>query len=152
MLNLTNLLGNLALMALTLTISLRPLAQVFPKIYFLKKLLSKRRLIGNTSALLFIFHFLTLFPYFPFTADPRDRIFYGLLAAPIMMILFLTGNDFAVRLLKRKWKYLHLLIHPLFLLVLTHKGFPSALLLFAFVYGLRFLAYKKITLNSPLML
>lgn len=143
MLNLTSFFGNLALITLTLTISLRPLAQVFPKIFFLKKLLSKRRLVGNTSAILFIIHFITLIPYIPFTADPRDRIFYGLLAAPLMMILFLTGNDFAIGILKRKWKYVHLLIHPLFLLVLVHKGLPVSLILFTGVYGLRMIAYFK---------
>ena len=146
MLNLTTFFGNLALLVLTLTISLRPLVQVFPKIYFLKKMLAKRRLIGNTSAILFIFHFLTLLPRIPFTADPRDRIFYGVLAAPLMIILFLTGNDLAVRLLKRNWKYLHFLIHPLFIFVLIHKGFPTSLILFFAVYGLRFLSYKKVIL------
>jgi len=141
--NLTSLSGNLALFVLTLTISIRPLVQVFPKIFFLKKLLAKRRLIGNTSAIFFIIHFLTLLPYIPFTADPRDRVFYGLLAAPLMLILFLTGNDLAIRILKRRWKTLHLLIHPLFLLVLTHKGFPASLILFSFVYGLRLIAFLK---------
>lgn len=144
MLNLTNPLGNLALLTLTLTISLRPLVQVFPNIFFLKKILAKRRLVGNTSAFLFILHFLTLFPNIPLTADPTDRIFYGSLAAPLMMILFLTGNDFAVRILKRNWKKIHLLIHPLFLLVLTHKGFPASVILFTLVYGLRLVAkFKK---------
>ncbi len=146
MLNLTSFFGNLALITLTVTISLRPVAQVFPKLFFLKKLLSKRRLIGNTSAILFILHFLTLLPHLPLTADPRNRIFYGLLAAPLMMILFLTGNDFAVRILKRNWKYVHRLIHPLFIFAIIHKGFPSAILLFITVYGLRLLAYKKVIL------
>lgn len=141
--NSTTLSGNLALIFLTVTISLRPLVQVFPKIFFLKILLSKRRLIGNASAILFIVHFLTLFPNVPFITDPRNPVFYGLLAAPLMMILFLTGNDLAVRILKRKWKYLHLLIHPLYILVLTHKGFPASLILFTAVYGLRLIAFLK---------
>lgn len=146
MLNLTSFFGNLALIFLTITISLRTSVQVFPRISILKKLLVKRRLIGNTSAIFFILHFLTLLPRIPLTADPTDRIFYGILAAPLMMILFLTGNNLAVRILKRKWKYVHQLIHPLFIFAIIHKGFPSALFLFVAVYGLRFLAYKKIAL------
>lgn len=146
MLNLTSFFGNLALIVLTFTICLRPLVQVLPRISILKNLLAKRRLIGNTSAILFILHFLTLLPSIPFTTDPANRVFYGSLAAPLMLILFLTGNNFAVKILKRKWKYLHQLIHPLFILASIHKGYPSGILLFVIVYGLRLLAYKKVIL------
>lgn len=146
MLNLTSFFGNLALIVLTFTICLRPLVQVLPRISILKNLLAKRRLIGNTSAILFVLHFLTQLPFIPFTTNPKDRIFYGLLAAPLMMLLFLTGNNFAVKILKRKWKYLHQLIHPLFILASIHKGYPSGILLFVIVYGLRLLAYKKVIL------
>ncbi len=155
----TSKLGNLSLIALLISFCIRPFVQVFPRFFFAKKILSLRRQIGNTSAIYLAGHILSqlsknqslpqLFDQ-ALKSHPTSNLFWGSLGLLVMIPLVITSNDLAVRLLKKNWKKVHLLIHPLVVFVLIHKGLREgysglvqSFFILAFIYGLRVLAKIK---------
>lgn len=155
----TSKLGNLSLIALLISFCIRPFVQIFPNFPFAKKALTFRRQIGNTSAIYLSGHLLSQLSKYQslpqlinlaLGSHPTSNLFWGFLGLLMMTPLAMTSNDLAVRLLKRDWKKVHFLIHPLVVFVLIHKGLREgyfgliqSFFILTTVYGLRVLAKMK---------
>ncbi len=161
----TSTLGSLGLYLLTLVIFTKPLAQLFPTINIFKVLLVVRRETGQASAFAAFGHVASqLFPgislfdllSFGLASGPKGFQFWGFWALVLMIILFLTSNDFSTHLLKRNWFLLHKLIHPLYIFVMIHAGLQKGylglipyIIVLLILYTSRFLAARGVRFFIP---
>lgn len=152
----TSKLGSLSLIALLVSFCIRPFVQVFPQFLIAKKALPFRRQIGNSSAIFLAGHLFSQITKYQTVNQlisrvtsslPTSHLFWGGLGLLTIIPLALTSNDYAVKILKRNWKKVHLLVHPLVIFVLIHRGLNEgyfgliqAFFILASVYGLRILA------------
>ena len=114
--------GLAAFMLLCISLIIGPLVVLNPKVF--APLLEPRRSIGIITFFFVLVHFLSVLIWglqwnfllifsFPFLA-------LGLFAAFIISILFLTSNDYSMRLLGRYWKFIHRFNYIAFILAFTH--------------------------------
>lgn len=89
-------------------------------------LASSRRFLGVTCGFYVVLHFVTYLAKESFLPKGWEQIvtknylIAGTLAALIIIVLTLTSNNISVRLLKKKWKTLHNLVHVAFFIILAH--------------------------------
>lgn len=85
-----------------------------------------RRFLGVICGFYVVLHFVTYLAKESFLPKGWEQIvtknylIAGTLAAIIIIVLTLTSNNIAVRLLKKKWKTLHNLVHIAFFIILAH--------------------------------
>lgn len=155
----TSTLGTLSLTAILTAFCIRPLVQIMPSLPFAKKFLVYRRQIGNSSAIFLAGHLYSQITKHQtvnqlitriLNSSPASNLFWGMLGLLMIIPMALTSNDHAVRSLKRNWKKIHLLIHPLVIFVLIHRGLREgyygliqSVYILSIVYGLRVLAKIK---------
>lgn len=165
--------GFTALILYTLTLAITPARRVFSYSMILlhhgygKRLgdwnwmVRLRRMLGVFSFLYALLHFI-LFFYFELDfeiselwleVEERPFILAGMLALALLLPLFLTSTDYAMRLLRKGWRKLHRLMYPIGILIAAHylwltkpgvyEAYPYAaiiLLLLCF----RLLAYMRL--------
>lgn len=113
---------------LIVALMLTPLAQLFPRQAWVKRLIRHRRAFGVAA---FGYAVLHLAFYILEMRTVRDMlaelgalgIWTGWLAFALMLPLALTSNDAAMRALKAGWKRLQRLAYPAALLTLVHWAF-----------------------------
>ena len=88
---------------------------------------------------------------------PQSPYLYGLIALFFAGLLLITSNDFAVRILGTKWKWLHKGVYGMFYFTCIHvallgrHGFDlSPIVLGGVIALLRYIAWKKATSEIPL--
>ena len=85
-----------------------------------------RRYLGISCGFYVILHFVTYLAKESFLPKGWEQIITknyliaGTLAAVILLVLTITSNNISVRLLKKKWKFLHNLVHVAFFIMLAH--------------------------------
>jgi DMSO/TMAO reductase YedYZ heme-binding membrane subunit len=85
-----------------------------------------RRYLGVICGFYVVLHFVTYLAKESFLPKGWEQIvtknylIAGTLAALIIIVLTLTSNNVSVRLLKKKWKTLHNLVHVAFFIILAH--------------------------------
>jgi sulfoxide reductase heme-binding subunit YedZ len=122
------LLGWIAWWTLFATLMIRPLADL-TGLKILKRMLVQRKWIGDAMFLIGCFHVtLILSAYMlnlsvfwnPQYWDFRLNWPWGMLAMITLTPLFITSNKFSIRLLKRNWKRLHLIVYGAFIFAGIH--------------------------------
>jgi len=161
----TRFLGQLSLVMLSFIIFTKPAVLLFPNIKLFKILLAIRRQLGIATGIFIFFHVISqAMPGFNLAqvissavlGGPKDFTFWGFLGFVFIIPLWLTSNNLSTRLLRRNWFRLHLLIHPLYISVLIHRGLQEgrfglvqALFILLLLYGSRFLAARGIKIYFP---
>lgn len=125
--------GEMGFHLLIALLALRPLSQIFPDIRLLRRLLPARRELGILCASLIFSHaagffvskdknvFETIFSERFWQVD--SFLMWGFLGFLLAMILALTSNSLAVRLLRNKWKPLQRITYLFFLFGVLHLAF-----------------------------
>ncbi len=153
-------LWNLTLYTVTAVMLIRPLADIFPKIKFLRLLVPLRKELGIFSASIVVtfgaFHYLN--PDFDFLSTYFSSaywsfsgyIFWGHLAELVGFFLLITSNIFSQRMLKKFWKRIQRLSYVYFfagsIYVLGAFGNTFALYAMIAVTALWILSFFKIKL------
>ena len=128
----------------------QPLA-VLLNIKWLWKIKSYRRELGILSFWTFFFHaagFSYLYQLYRFEPWPA-ALYWGAAAGLGMLILGVTSNTYAVRLLRRNWKRLHRIVYFVFAAALTHialtrqRGYELYLIVFLIFFILKLLEWRK---------
>ncbi len=134
--------GSWSLNLLAFILLIKPLAIVFPNKYF-AKILSYRRELGVADVWLYLFHaqgmiFTSVVSVNDLFAYPGSPLFWGAIAGNGMLILGLTSNNIATRLLKRNWKRLHRIVYAVFFAALYHgsmmEGEPEKFYILGGIY------------------
>ena len=117
------LIFDLSLVSVFFVMIIRPLADIFPKIKILRKLIFLRKSLGILSAMIIVTIMisgwiqnpdLSFFNYF--TLD-KWRIGYPIIARIsefTALILLATSNNYSMKLLKKNWKKIQRLSYPYF--------------------------------------
>lgn len=156
--SLSALLGNGAMIIVVAILFLKPLAKI-TNIKKLKRLLIYRRQFGVASFWLAAFHGLGMWQIVKGYAtlnlylNPQVNLLYGLMAAIGMLILGLSSNDLAVKILKRNWKRLQYIAYPTLFLILYHAALAeNELMKFYIISGLfvilKILEWSKVSFNK----
>ena len=101
----------------------KPLSVIFPNIDFFKKILRMRRELGISMFYFALAHgssYILKDGVSPYTREVGYVA--GIFALSIYFILYLTSNNVSVRKLKRRWKKLHYLVYPAYILTMLHVG------------------------------
>ncbi|MEI7511653.1 MAG: ferric reductase-like transmembrane domain-containing protein [Candidatus Peregrinibacteria bacterium] len=114
-------------------LAVRPLGDIFLDFRILRTLLPLRKEFGILCGSLGIAHAIGFFfvQQIPFPSgifalemwDFNTLIPWGLMGFFIAIILVLTSNVLAMKILKRNWKRLHRLVYPFFFVVTIHIAF-----------------------------
>lgn len=118
---------------------------------FFWKIVSYRRELGVLSFWTFIFHAAGLtysYQLYRFASWPV-AVYWGAAAGIGMLILGLTSNKYAVRLLRRNWKRLHRIVYFVFFaalihIALTRQEYLLYPIIFLLYFGLKILEWTKI--------
>lgn len=138
---LIHLTGEWSIRFLLLVFLVSPLRQWFRQL----SLLRYRRMLGLYAWFYTSLHFLAVVTFlfawdwlvFKEELVERPYVIVGFLAWLLMLPLGLTSNNYAVRLLRRRWSVLHRLIYPVMVLAWLHIAWQArSSYLDAFVYGL----------------
>jgi sulfoxide reductase heme-binding subunit YedZ len=106
-------------------LAITPLRRILANTAWSSALLRARRDLGIITALYAVAHTLV----YLFRKADLDRILseaadagmlIGWLAMVGMLLLALTSNDWSVKQLRRRWKFLHRLVYPIALLSVGH--------------------------------
>jgi len=95
---------------------LKPLMKILPNIGLIRKLMLFRRQLGIATFYFAVFHMINaLFYYLNIhnynMIDTFIWFKYGTISIFVLFLMYLTSNNYSVRLLKRNWKKLQNLIH-----------------------------------------
>lgn len=118
--------GVIAFFFLILIMIIRPLADLFPNIVLFKKLLTIRRGMGIAMGMSWLTHGLGFFYQYPseigqsYIWSPTGMLVYGLIALFFTILLLLTSNNISVRVMGKKWKWLHKTVIILFYATCIH--------------------------------
>lgn len=122
--------GQWAWSILLVILAIRPLANLLPKSRFLMITMTFRQGFGVLCGMLAMLHVFKHFWDFkmsplvifttPYYLDYKLGLLWGLLAAVIAFMLLITSNRFSMILLKKNWRRLHWLTHPLLILIAIH--------------------------------
>lgn len=120
--------GEIWWMLLLIIMFSKPIYDLFPKFSFLGKVLPLRRQLGIICASLIIAH--GVWAYIvgwridgSTFANPQDFLLWGFLWAVVAVPLLATSNNFAVKLLKKRWKLLQRLAYFFFIFGVLHIYF-----------------------------
>lgn len=110
---------------LILTLALTPLRLMFPRARWVRWFLARRRYFGVAVfgyALLHTLAYLQRKGSLALIADEATQaaLWTGWVAFVIMLALALSSNDFSVRRLGRRWKWLHRTVYAAALLTFVH--------------------------------
>ena len=114
--------GEIALTLLVLLLAIRPLSQIFWKVKVLKKLVSIRRELGIGMFYIALAHGASYVPIiwqFPQVLT-TPFVYIGLLAFFNTFLLYITSNNYSLKLLKQNWKKLHMSVYVLLILSSAH--------------------------------
>jgi len=95
---------------------LKPLMKIFPNVGLIRKLMLFRRQFGVATFYFALFHMInSIFFYIEKNNYPViDTLIwfkYGTISILVLFVMYLTSNNYSVRLLKRNWKKVQGLIH-----------------------------------------
>ena len=89
---------------------LKPLMTILPNIGLIKKLMLFRRQFGITTFYFAFFHMINdmvdvgILGFPVFSIETLTWYKYGTISLAILLILYLTSNNYTINLLQRKWK------------------------------------------------
>lgn len=120
--------GSWTLWLLSVIVFVKPLA-VLTKVGIFREILSYRRELGVASMWTYLAHSQGLLAIGWVSVNEiwayPTFLFWGALAGLGMLILGLTANTAAVRLLKKNWKLLHRLVYPVYFMALYHSSYAE---------------------------
>lgn len=149
--------GELGFNLLLFIMFVKPLSAIFYQFKILGRLVSLRRQFGIVIFFLVFFHGLGLMIHLDYLRldsiiglfDFSNYIFYGLIGLLLMFFLFITSNNFSVRLLKRNWKSLQRLAYVALLFSVIHvmmlKGEIGGYMLLIVYFILKIMEWKKVS-------
>jgi len=151
--------GEKAWLILLLILFLKPAAQIFPGFSFLAKWMPFRKQFWVAMLWFVIGHgvwtgidkwIFGIDKFLKILSQPDHYLFWGILAGIIVFFLGITSNFYSMKLLKRNWKRLHMLVYPALLFTALHiyfiTGEISSLIIVAIYWVAKLLAYKNIVL------
>ena len=151
--------GSLAQLLLLVLLFMKPIGTVFG-IRLFRRTLVYRRMMGVAMMYGALYHAVVLmdvsriFDAQYYTVS--NHVVYGAAALCITVLLGVTSNDFAIRVLRRSWKRLHVLAYPLLVLVLLHAGMAEGemkkviVLVPAFIV-LKVLEHRRVRITLPIV-
>ena len=153
--------GGIAWFFLIIIMIVRPLVDLFPSFLLFTKLLSVRRGMGIMMGMAGLTHGLGYFYAHPSAIKKlaigtsnlwawNGMFVYGIIAMVFATLLLITSNNFSVRFLGMKWKWLHKTVLIVFYMTCIHVALvdfgkidPIPLILGVGVFILRFFVWKK---------
>lgn len=149
--------GELGWKLLLIIMFSKPIYDIFPRITLLWKLLPLRRQLWIICASCIIAHgvgaYLVGWRVTGATlSNPQDFLLWGILGWAVAVPLLLTSNNFAVKLLKKRWKLVQKLAYFFFVFGALHlyfidpKEYFGVLILLIFWIVLKIMAAKKIVI------
>lgn len=135
--------GKIAFFYLSMALLINPLSYFVSDKYY-SKLIFIRKIFGILSFLFFMIHLLnyieleryyhfwdsSLLEYIFKNIKNRMDALTWLIAWFIMLILWISSNNFSQKILGSIWKWIHYMVYPLFLLSMIHIAFASRIDLF----------------------
>ncbi len=155
--------GKLSWYLLILIVFIRPLADIFPQIKFLRKIVGMRKEIGIMCATFGLAHgvwfFLNSGEWITGIFNPSywsltNEFGWWMLALVISIPLLITSNIYSMKLLKKYWKPLQRFTYLFFIFTAIHIAFvrPSetlaTIILVLAWWALRITSYKKYTFDK----
>lgn len=145
--------GTIGILLLLGILYIKPLTRVFPKLKIFLTLLRYRRQLGVASFYILLFHGLGLMIALGVFSNnqfkPQPFLLWGLIGLFLMFILYLTSNNFSVRLLKRNWKRLQMIAYIAALAAIIHVVLIGEMI-FAILFGIyiifKVLEWRKVVL------
>lgn len=120
--------GEIAIWTLGAVLSLTPLRVLFPRSAIVNSLNRHRRFIGVSACIYGLIHFSCHLLYQGDWDDLRESfskpfIWFGLAGLGILVLLALTSNNWAVRILGgKRWKLLHRLAYLAAIVLIYHQS------------------------------
>jgi len=152
-------LGSLAFYLLITIITIKPVIEIL-NLKKLRKYLVFRRELGIITFYTALFHGFYLYSISGYNLNityslilSNSGLIFGFLALIILFVLFLTSNDYSVKLLKKNWKRIQRLVYLVPFLILLHlifldiKEIYKYLVLVLVYYLLKLLEILNIKIN-----
>jgi sulfoxide reductase heme-binding subunit YedZ len=104
----------------------RPISDLLPNILLLRKLTTIRRGLGILSAMAALTHGIGYFYLFPteigasYLWATNQLFLYGIIALVFSILLLITSNNYSIKLLGKKWKWIQRGVYGMFYMACIH--------------------------------
>lgn len=118
--------GSISWALLIVIMVVRPLADLFPGILLFRKLVITRRGMGVLSGMAALTHGIGYFYLYPVAIGQsylwalNQTFLYGIIALVFSTLLLVTSNNFSIKFLGKKWKWLQRGIYGMFYMTCIH--------------------------------
>lgn len=145
--------GTIGILLLLIILFIKPLSRVFPKLKIFLTMLRFRRQLGIVNFYILLFHGVGLMAALGVFSNnnfiPQPFLLWGLIGLLIMFILYLTSNNFSVRLFKRNWKRLQMIVYIAALAAIIHVVLIGEIV-FAILFGI-YIIFKVLELRKVVL-